>query len=105
MLEVVSILKFLAARLKELRRRHDLTQEQVAILLGTDLRWYQRIEAEEKDLRASTIDRLAAAFGVSSVAFLAENLPETRVASTPHKAPHRPKKRIAPKRTAKKSSQ
>jgi transcriptional regulator with XRE-family HTH domain len=93
----VSILKFLAGRLKELRRRHDLTQEQVAIMLGTDLRWYQRIEAEEKDIRASTIDRLAAAFGVSPIAFLAEIAPETRVASTPQKAPHRPKARSAKK--------
>lgn len=87
----MSILKFLAGRLKKLRSRHDLTQEQLATLLGTDLRWYQRIEAGEKDIRASTIDRLAAAFGVSASVFLSEELPDTHVAAFPPKAPHRPK--------------
>lgn len=95
------ILKFLAGRLKELRRRHDLTQEQVAILLGTDLRWYQRIEGQEKDIRASTIDRLAAVYGVSAAEFMAAELPETRVHAPPQKAPHRPKKKPAPKKPPK----
>jgi transcriptional regulator with XRE-family HTH domain len=97
---LVPILKFLANRLKELRRRHELTQEQVATLLGTDLRWYQRIEAAEKDIRATTLDRLARVFGVSAMALLSESLPETKIAALPQKAPHRPKIRATkrPKR-------
>lgn len=86
------LLEFIASRLRELRGRHNLTQEQMASLLGTDVKWYQRVEWKEKDIRASTIDRLATAFGVSAVAFLAENLPETTV-KAPQKAPHRPKKK------------
>jgi transcriptional regulator with XRE-family HTH domain len=86
------LLEFIASRLRELRRQHNLTQEQMASLLGTDVKWYQRIEWKEKDIRASTIDRLAAVFGVSTVAFLAEKLPDTAV-KAPQKAPHRPKKK------------
>jgi transcriptional regulator with XRE-family HTH domain len=59
------LLEFIAARLRELRRKHDLTQEQVALLLETDLKWYQRVEWRKKDVRASTIERLAAVFGVT----------------------------------------
>jgi DNA-binding XRE family transcriptional regulator len=97
----VSILEFLAARLKELRSRHDLTQEQTASLLGTDMRWYQRIEAQEKDVRASTIDRLAAIFGISGSELLAAKIPETRVTAQPQKAPHRPKRKTSEKKSQK----
>ena len=100
----MSILEFVAVRLKELRRKNDLTQEQVAMLLGTDLRWYQRIEAGDKDIRASTIDRLAAAFGLSVVDFLGKSVPEGRVKKVPQKAPHRPKKTPAMKRAATKKA-
>lgn len=86
------LLEFIASRLRELRGRHNLTQEQMASLLGTDVKWYQRIEWKEKDIRASTIDRLAAVFGISTVAFLADKLPDTTV-KAPQKAPHRPKKK------------
>ncbi len=64
----------------------------MATLLGTDVKWYQRIEWSEKDVRASTIERLAAVFGVSPVEFLSSRLPETHV-KAPQKAPHRLKKK------------
>jgi transcriptional regulator with XRE-family HTH domain len=96
----VPILEFIAARLRELRRKHDLTQEQVATLLRTDLRWYQRVELKEKDIRASTIDRFAGIYGVSSVEFLAKEMPETRVADRPANAPHKPRKNRMKKRGA-----
>ena len=86
------LLEFIAARLRELRKRHSLTQEQVAALLDTDLKWYQRVEWCEKDVRASTIERLAKVFGVTAIQFLAKDLPETKVRSVPQ-APHRPRKR------------
>ena len=97
----MSILEFLAVRLRELRQRHDLTQEQVATLLGTGLRWYQRIESKSKDIRASTIDRLAAVFGLSADELFAKEVPATRIKATPQKAPHRPKKRSASKKPRK----
>ena len=87
----MSLLEFIAGRLRELRKRHGLTQEQVAGLLGTDLKWYQRVEWCAKDVRASTIERLAKVFGVTATEFLAEKLPETRVRSAPA-APHRPRR-------------
>ncbi len=87
------LLEFVAARLRELRKRHDLTQEQMALLLGTDVKWYQRIEWCEKDIRASTIERLATVFGVTPIAFLANDVPETKVRAVAQKAPHRPKRR------------
>jgi transcriptional regulator with XRE-family HTH domain len=87
----VPIIEFIARRLRELRRVHGLTQEQVATLLGTDSRWYQRIEQKEKDIRASTIDRLASVFGVTFSEFLSEEMPTTKVRMTPT-APHKPRK-------------
>jgi transcriptional regulator with XRE-family HTH domain len=92
------LLEFIAARLRELRSRHDLTQEQMALLLETDLKWYQRVEWRKKDVRASTIERLAAVFGISALEFLGRELPKTKVASRPPGAPHKPKTR--PKRKA-----
>jgi transcriptional regulator with XRE-family HTH domain len=88
----VVLLEFIASRLRVLRQRHELTQEQMATLLGTDVKWYQRIEWSAKDVRASTIERLARVFGISPLEFLAERLPETTVKAPPKKAPHRPKK-------------
>jgi transcriptional regulator with XRE-family HTH domain len=85
----VLLREFFASRLRDLRLLHDLTQEQVAALLGADVKWYQRLEWAEKDLRASTIDRLAALFGVDASALLAGKLPKTtrpeKVPSTPHR--------------------
>jgi len=61
------------------------------MLLGTDVKWYQRVEWCAKDVRASTIERLAAVFGVSAIEFLGKELPDTSVAVVPS-APHRPRK-------------
>lgn len=93
MLTLVSIvlLEFIATRLRELRKRHDLTQEQMAILLETDLKWYQRIESGAKDIKVSTIERFAAVFGVAAVEFLGSVLPETKVKKTAARSPHRRK--------------
>ena len=86
------LVEFIAARLRELRARHGLTQEQVAALLETDLKWYQRVEWCNKDVRASTIDRLATVFGVTATEFLAAELPKTRVPQTASSAPHKPRR-------------
>jgi transcriptional regulator with XRE-family HTH domain len=95
----VPLLQFIANRLRDLRRKHDLTQEQMALLLKTDLRWYQRVEFGEKDIRATTIDRLATVFGISGVEFLSPKIPETKIAAKIQPAPHRPRK--PPKRVPK----
>ena len=84
--------KFIAARLRELRVRHELTQEQVAVMLNADLRWYQRLELAAKDIRVSTVDRLAATFGLGAVEFLAKQAPRTKVQPPAPTAPHKPRK-------------
>jgi transcriptional regulator with XRE-family HTH domain len=93
----VLLREFIASRLRDLRLRHDLTQEQVAALLGADVKWYQRLEWAEKDLRASTIDRLAALFGIDALTLLASKLPKTIRPEKVPSAPHRLRKTKAAK--------
>ncbi len=64
-------------------------------MLETDIKWYQRIESGLKDIKASTMERFAAVFGVSAVQFLGEQIPDTTVKTRIQKAPHRPKKKAA----------
>ena len=94
------LVEFIAARLRALRARHGLTQEQVASLLDTDLKWYQRVEWCDKDVRASTIDRLAAVFGLTATEFLAAEPPETRVPRRAATAPHKPRRASGKAKTA-----
>ena len=84
--------ELIAARLRELRAQTCLTQEQVAARLGADIRWYQRLELGVKDVRVSTVDRLAAIYGLSATEFLAERLPKARVVPPAPTAPHKPRK-------------
>ena len=86
------LIEFIAARLRALRARHGLTQEQVAALLETDLKWYQRVEWCDKDVRASSIDRMAAVFGLTATEFLSAELPETNVPRAAAAAPHKPRR-------------
>jgi transcriptional regulator with XRE-family HTH domain len=72
--------KRLLMRLKQLRARHELTQEQFSELSGISYKYYQAIEAGRKlDLRLSTLERLAAAYGVEVYALLAPSTPRTRI--------------------------
>lgn len=93
------LVEFIASRLRELRARHGLTQEQVAALLDADLRWYQRIEWGAKDVRVSTVDRLAAVYGITAVEFLASNVPKTKVHPPAPPAPHKPRRTTGQKRS------
>ena len=61
-------------------------------MLDTDLKWYQRVEWCDKDVRASTIDRLAALFGLTATEFLAAELPKTKVRRAISSAPHKPRR-------------
>jgi HTH-type transcriptional regulator / antitoxin HipB len=49
--------------LRELRKRAGLTQEQVAERMGTSSTYLLRLEAEQRDIRLSTILRLLDALG------------------------------------------
>jgi transcriptional regulator with XRE-family HTH domain len=70
----------LLARLRQLRKTHNLTQEQFSELSGISYKYYQAIEAGRKrDLRLSTLERLAAAYGLEVHSLLAPGLPRTKV--------------------------
>ena len=56
----------LANRLRRLRRKYDLTQEEVAERAGLDTRYYQRLESRKTPaVKIDTVDRLAKAFKIS----------------------------------------
>jgi transcriptional regulator with XRE-family HTH domain len=70
----------LTSRLKQLRQAHDLTQEAFAELAGISYKYYQQVETGRKpDLRLSTLERLAHAYGVEVYELLAPAVPKTRV--------------------------
>lgn len=76
-----STLKRLLGRLKQLRDAHDLTQEQFAEMSGISYKYYQAVEAGRKrELRLSTLDRLAAAYGIEVWQLLAPTMPKTKLA-------------------------
>lgn len=55
----------LLVRLRELRKQHELTQERFAELGGISYKYYQALEAgRKKEVRLSTVERLAAAYGL-----------------------------------------
>jgi transcriptional regulator with XRE-family HTH domain len=74
-----SITKLLA-RLKELRKSHRLTQEAFSERSGISYKYYQAIEGGRKrDLRLSTLERLAKAYGIELWQLFATPLPRTRL--------------------------
>jgi len=73
-------LKRLLARLKQLRSAHDLTQEGFAELSGISYKYYQAVEAGRKpDLRLSTLQRLANAYGIEVWQLLSPKAPTTKL--------------------------
>lgn len=73
-------LKRLLNRLRQLRKVHGLTQEQFSELSGISYKYYQAVEGgRKKELRLSTLERLAAAYGIEVWQLLAPSMPKTRV--------------------------
>lgn len=72
--------KLLIVRLRELRKRHSLTQEQFSELSGVAYKYYQLIEIGKRiDLRLSTLEKLASAYGIGVSELLAPVSPKTRI--------------------------
>ena len=70
----------LLTRLKDLRKRHKLTQERFSELSGISYKYYQAIEGgRKKDLRLSTLERLAKAYGIDVYELLSPEMPVTKV--------------------------
>ena len=85
--------KFLGDRLRELRQRHELTQEQAAALIGMEYKYYQMIEWGRKNLRLDTIARIANAYHLEVWDLVQHTgLPPSRVKRMRQvvPAPHRP---------------
>ena len=76
---MADIRKRLIARLRELRKLHGITQEQFSEATGFSYKFYQLIEIGRKcDLRLSSLERLANAYGIEVHELLGPNLPKTR---------------------------
>jgi transcriptional regulator with XRE-family HTH domain len=72
--------KNLVHRLKELREIHHVTQEQFAERTGISYKYYQAIETGvKKELRISTLERLAGAYGIEVWQLLAPSMPKTKI--------------------------
>lgn len=77
---LVSLLR----RLRDLREAHHLTQEAFAEIAGMSYKYYQAVEAGRKaELRFSTLERLATAYGLDVWELLAPQVPKTRLARRP----------------------
>ena len=75
--------KPLIARLRELRKRHALTQERFSELSGVAYKYYQLIEIGRRiDLRLSTLEKLAGAYGIGVHELLAPAIPKTKISSS-----------------------
>lgn len=84
--------KPLIARLRELRKQHLLSQEQCSELAGVSYKYYQLIECGRRiDLRLSTLQKLANAYGVQVHELLSPEMPETHISrKIPSKRKGRP---------------
>ena len=78
-------LKLLAQRLRELRQRHGMTQEEAAGVCGISYKFYQQIEANrKKQIWLETIERLAAGYSLAAWELLGPDLPKvTKLAKEP----------------------
>lgn len=85
--------KFLGERLRELRSRHELTQEQAAALCGMEYKYYQMVEWGRKNLRLDTIARISSAYHLDVWDLVQrDGLPPSQIKKLPEvvAAPHRP---------------
>jgi transcriptional regulator with XRE-family HTH domain len=72
--------ELLCRNLKQLRERHDFTQEQAALLIGMEYKYYQHIEAGRRSrIRLDTLDKLASAYGLTGSELIAETVPESHL--------------------------
>jgi len=66
----------ISLRMKELRYRHNLTQEEMAELVGVSLQHYQTIETgRKKQMWMNTGEKLARAFGMELWQLISPEMP------------------------------
>ena len=72
----------LLIRLRALRKAHDLTQEGFAELAGMSYKYYQAVEGGQKvGIRLSTLEKLAAAYGIELWELLAPPMPQVHLSA------------------------
>jgi transcriptional regulator with XRE-family HTH domain len=77
-------LPHLATRLRSLRRRHGLTQEEFAEAAGLSYKFYQQIEAgRKKHVWLETVERLAAGFGLEAWQLIGPEEPAHTIVARP----------------------
>lgn len=77
MIAGVNSLDFIRIRVRELRLRHELTQQELAEIADFSQNFLQQIESgRKKEIWVSTVERLAAAFSLELHEFLAPELPK-----------------------------
>jgi transcriptional regulator with XRE-family HTH domain len=81
--------QFVAARLREIRERTFLSQEQASQLTGITFNYYQKLESGKVvGIRLTTIEKAAKAFGLDVPEFFSKRKPKMksiRVAPPPHR--------------------
>jgi transcriptional regulator with XRE-family HTH domain len=71
--------KPLITRFRELRKLHSLTQERFSEISGVSYKYYQLIETGKRiDLRLSTLEKMAKAYGLGVHELLSPNFPKVR---------------------------
>lgn len=74
------ISKFLQERLRKLRLQADITQEAYAEMAGMNYKYYQAIESgRKKEIRLSTIEKIAQSYGLEIYELFAPELPEIKL--------------------------
>lgn len=74
----------LVQRLKVLRKIHGVTQEEFSEHTGISYKYYQLVESGvKKELRISTLERLANAYDIEVWQLLAPSVPKTKLLRKP----------------------
>ncbi len=72
----MALVGLIALRLRELRARHGLTQEEAAQLIGMDMKFYQLLESgRKKQVWLETVERLASPYGLEAWQLIGPCLP------------------------------
>jgi transcriptional regulator with XRE-family HTH domain len=72
----MELVPLIAMRLRQLRERHCLTQEQAADLVGVTMRFYQLLESgKKKQVWLETVERLAKPYGLEAWQLIGPKLP------------------------------
>jgi len=85
MIASMTTLKNLGIRLKKLRTKHGLTQEEFGAISGFSQKYYQQIESgNKKQIWLQTVDRLAAAYSLEAWQILSPTFPiKTKLVKKP----------------------